>query len=301
MKNIIISIDAGGTGTRYALIDEQKQLIKEYTGTPGSPAININAEDDIYEMLLSIKEEVKNIYNVKCLVLGMSGFALVNVFDFKKRLTDLFNAPVILENDGVIALYSIIQDKYSSGVVVISGTGSAIFSSNNNKVFMSSGWGQLLTERGSAYASVKDFVCNMIHYREETGTLTPLGMKFLNYFGFKELEDFKMLFYRHTKDEVAKNCIFFQEEAKKGDIEAIEWLKYNGHVLAIDTINAVKRVDINGEFAIGFRGGFINHSEISKQTLISELKEAGLSPIIVDGDDDPVYGGYYLAKQKGYF
>ena len=34
---------------------------------------------------------------------------------------------------------------------------------------------------------------------------------------------------------------------------------------------------------------------------IDELKQAGFDPIIVEGDEDPVYGGYYLAKLKGYF
>ena len=103
MKNVIISVDAGGTGTRYAIFDEHKNLIKEYTGTPGSPAININAEEDIYEQIKKIKDEFNEEFNVKCLVLGMSGFALVNTERFTKNLKSVYDVPIILENDGIIA------------------------------------------------------------------------------------------------------------------------------------------------------------------------------------------------------
>lgn len=300
-KKVIISVDAGGTSTRYAVIDDEKNLLKSYEGLPGSPAINANAENDIFYMLCHIYEDIKDSYEICGIVFGMSGFALVHVNEFTKRLVEKFHTNIFMHHDAYLALYSIMQDKYKSGVVVISGTGSAVFGLNGDKEFMASGWGQLLTERGSAYACVKDFVCKMIHDREEKGTFTNLQQKLLDHLHYEKLEDFKPLFYLHKKDEIAKYSLFFKEEALNGDKEAIDWLYYNGTLLGLDTISAAKRVGIEKDVVIGFRGGFVlNSSEVIKGC-IDTVKEAGYNPIVLDGDLNPVFGGYYIAKEKGFF
>lgn len=301
MEKVIISIDAGGTSTRYAIIDKDKNLIKTYEGLPGSPAINANAENDIFFMLCHIYEDIKNDYELCGMVFGMSGFALVHEKEFIARLIDKFHTNIFMDHDAYLALYSIMQDKYQNGVVVISGTGSAIFGKNSDLRFMSSGWGQLLTERGSAYASVKDFVCKLIHEKEETGDISSLGKKFMNYLHFEKLEDFKPLFYLHKKDEVAKNSIFFKVEADKGNQEAIDWLYYNGTLLGLDSASCAKRVNINKDIVIGFRGGFVQNSKYVINGCLDTLKEKGFNPIVIEGDLNPVYGGYYIAKERGFF
>lgn len=299
-SSVIISVDAAGTSTKYAVIGRDKEVLYSCVGVSGSPAVNPNAVNDIYHKLEEIYNIIENVHQLKAIILGISGFALVDVEDFTTRLKNRFNTNIIMESDAYMALFSILQDKYENGIVVVSGTGAVILALNKGQLFMSNGWGELLTERGSAYTSVRDFVCKMIHNNEQKGYLSPLEQKFLKYMNYTKLEDFKMLFYRHHKDEIAVYSKFFIEEAAKGDEEAIDWLYHNGNLLGIDAISASKRVSMDGEFAIGFRGGFISNASLVIQGIMEILNNAGYKPRVVEGENNPIFGGYFLAKRLGF-
>ena len=303
MKKVIICVDAGGTSTKIAVIDQNKEiLIKNIIG-PGSPAVNINACEDIYNALTKLYNEIKDSYLISAIILGMSGFALVDTTNYKKQLEDRFKTNIILISDVDLAYYSTIKDEYNFGCVVVSGTGAAVQAVNDNKSFMSNGWGQLLTERGSGYTCVRDYVCLMIHTLEEKGHLSPLGNKFLEYCGFKDILDFKPLFYRHSKDEVASYSKFFIEEAcRNHNKEAIKWLETNGTLIGKDIVSSCKRVKMPKDFPIGFRGGFINGITPNYQieSAIKYVKGKGYNPILVL-EEDPLIGGYYYAKKNNLF
>jgi len=296
---VVLSIDAGGTSTRYAFIDEKENILYlEKTG-PGSPAVNRNAETDIFEKIKEIIYKENNQYEIICIAIGMSGFALVNVEEYKDKLWKEFNVPILLENDAYMALMSVLKDKYKNGTVVISGTGAIVLSINNGNTFYANGWGELLTERSSGYGLVKDYVCNMIRHYEQKGFYTPLEQQFLDYMGYQKVEEFKMLFYRHSKNEVAKYCTFFFEKVKEGNEEAKEWMVQNGVNLGIDVVSSLKRVEMNSKFVIGFRGGVFDNNPIIIDAILKTIKENGYDVTVEKGEDNPIYGGYYLAKREG--
>lgn len=297
---VIISVDAGGTSTGYAVIGGEREVLMTCDGGSGSPAVNRNAERDIYDKLEEIYSKIQNIYNLKAIIIGMSGFALIDREAFTTKLRTRFNTEVVVESDAYLALFSILQDKYENGLVVVSGTGAVINAINRGKLFITNGWGELLTERGSAYTTVRDYVRQMVHNNEQKGYLSPLEQKFMQYMNYSKIEDFKMLIYRQPKYVAASHAKFFVEEAKKGDEEAIAWLYHNGKLLGADTISALKRVGMDLEFPIGFSGGFINHVHYLIQGILDTLNENGYQAIVVEGDPDPIFGGYYIAKQKGY-
>ena len=170
---------------------------------------------------------------------------------------------------------------------------------NKDKSFLASGWGQLLTERGSAYACVKDYVCQMINDYELNGTISPFGEKLMKHLGYEDLQEFKKLFYRHTKDQVAQSSKFFYEQAEKGDLEAQQWLYHNGELLAKDSLAAIKHLKMSNNVVIGFRGGFASNVHYVQEGVIDTLQKKGINPTIVKGDKDPIYGAYYMAKRKG--
>lgn len=300
LKEVIIAIDAGGTSTKYAVIDGWGEIVYSTVGGSGSPAVNLNAENDIFKGIEEIYQKVETDYLIKAIIIGMSGFALVDANNFFAKLKARFNTEISLNSDAHMALYSILQDKHENGLVVVSGTGAVIIAHNNGKFFMSNGSGELLTERGSAYTSVRDFVKRMIYNNEQLGYFSPLEQRFMKYMNYTKIEDFKMLFYRHHKDEVAKYSKFFIEEADNGDEEAIAWLFFNGELLGIDALSALQRVDMDKEFVMGFRGGFINHASYVIEGFMDVLTNNGYNPMIVEGDNNPIYGGYYLAKRKGF-
>lgn len=298
--DVIISVDAGGTSTRYSVMDQNRNVVYTVDGGSGSPAVNANAESDIINMLEEVYDKVIDEFNVKAIVIGMSGFALVDHDSYVAQLKDKFNTEIEFISDAYLALLSILQDKYENGLVVVSGTGAVINALNKGKLFRTNGWGQLLTERGSAYTTVRDFVRQMIHNNEQKGYFSPLEQKFMKHLNYNKLEDFKKLFYFNPKYVAASHARFFIEEADKGDEEAIAWLRYNGQLLGQDAVSALKRVSMDSEFAAGFRGGFISNAPYVVEGLVDTLKKSGYTPIFVKGDSDPVFGGYYLAKRKQY-
>lgn len=299
-EDAIIVVDAGGTKTKTALIDHNKEVVYTCLGGSGSPAVDPNALNTIHAGVKEVYDLYHDKYNIKGIIMGVSGIFIVeNRQEYADKMAGEFNTDVILESDALLALYSIVQDQYDEGLLVLAGTGTAIMGINKDKSFLASGWGQLLTERGSAYACVKDYVCQMINDYELNGEITPFGQKLMTHLGYDDLQEFKKLFYRHSKNEVAQSSQFFYKEAEKGDLEAQKWLYHNGELLAKDALAAIKHLKMNKRVALGFRGGFASNVHYVQEGVIDNLKKHGMDPVVVKGDKDPIFGGYYMAKKKG--
>jgi N-acetylglucosamine kinase-like BadF-type ATPase len=299
-KDAIIAIDAGGTKTKCALIDHKKDIVYSIVGGSGSPAVDPKALDTIYNCVKEVYDLYCDKYNIKAIVMGVSGiFTVENRQEYVEKIASDFNTTAVLETDALLALHSIVQDKHDEGLLVLAGTGTAIMGINKDKSFLASGWGQLLTERGSAYACVKDYVCQMINEYEMNGLISPFGKKLMNHLGYDDLQEFKKLFYRNTKDQVAQSSKFFYDEAEKGDLEAQQWLYHNGELLAKDSLAAIKHLKMSKNVVIGFRGGFASNVHYVQEGVMDTLIKKGINPTIVKGDKDPIYGAYYMAKRKG--
>ncbi len=299
-EEAIIGVDAGGTKTKVALIDANKEIVYSCIGGSGSPAVDPNALDTIYKLIKEVYDLYSNKYNIKAIAMGVSGvYTIENRSEFIQKIENDFNTTAILESDALLALYSIVQDKYEEGLLILAGTGTAIMGLNKDKSFLASGWGQLLNEHGSAYACVKDFVCEMIDNYEDKGEFTNFGKKLMKHLGYSDLQEFKKLFYRHSKDEVASSSKFFYEEAKNGDYEAQRWLYHNGEMLADNALDAIRHLKMSKRIVLGFRGGFASNVHYVQEGVIDTLKKNGIEPIVVKGDSDPIYGAFYMAKRKG--
>lgn len=299
-KDAIIAIDAGGTKTKCALIDHKKDIVYSMVGGSGSPAVDPKALDTIYNCVKEVYDLYCEKYNIKAILMGVSGiFTVENRQAYIDKIASDFNTIAILETDALLALHSIVQDKYDEGLLILAGTGTAIMGMNKDKSFLASGWGQLLTERGSAYACVKDYVCKMINDYELNGEISSFGQKLMKHLGYDDLQEFKKLFYRHTKDQVAQSSKFFYEQAENGDLEAQQWLYYNGELLAKDSLAAIKHLKMSNNVVIGFRGGFASNVHYVQEGVVDALTKKGINPTVVKGDKDPIYGAYYMAKRKG--
>ncbi len=299
MESVIVAVDAGGTKTKLALITEAKEIVYEIKTGSGSPAVTKKALDNIYEGLKTICNYAKAKYEIKAIVIGMSALYIVeNKEEYIQKISNDFQTKVFLESDALLALYSIIQDVHKSGVLVLAGTGTAVLATDGKDTFMTSGWGHLLTERGSAFASVRDFICLMIREYEERNYISNLGHKFMEHMGYNDIHLFKMLIYNHSKDDVAEYSRFFDSEADKGDLEAQNWLLKNGEFLGIDVQGAMLHMKFPNEVIIGFRGGFAGNVKWIQQGVLEYLEKQNIKTKVVDGDKDPIFGAYYIAKRR---
>lgn len=300
MEKVIIAVDAGGTKTEVALINESKEITYTITVGSGSPAVVGNkALETIKEGIKSVYETIKPPYKLRAIGMGISGLGVIgNTDEFRLEIEKIYNVPTIVENDATIALYSVITDLHDKGILVLSGTGSAIVAINGNEQVLVGGYGHMLTEAGSAYATVRDLINQSIKRFEFDQSVSPLTQKFFDLIKISSVHDFRSFVYSRTKNEIASYAKFIVEEANKGDLEAIELLKKAGRDLAYDVTQAHKALNINEEIVIGFQGGFINNSKISQDELLKSLKESNIIFNYVQGDVDPIYGVFYKMKSE---
>ncbi|HOA63477.1 MAG TPA: ROK family protein, partial [Bacilli bacterium] len=109
MKKAILAVDAGGTKTKVAIIDDNKDICYQKIGGSGSPAVNgIKAIEYIISLIKEVYKEVKSIYQIEYIQMGISGLGTVaNKHQFEQQLSNELQIPVSMENDVVLALYSV--------------------------------------------------------------------------------------------------------------------------------------------------------------------------------------------------
>lgn len=302
MEKVIIVVDAGGTKTKVCIINAYKEIVFTDVEGCGSPAVTPEKEamSNIYNGIKKATDYCIDKYEVCAIVVGMSGFDIIDKNYYTNKFATDFKTKVILDNDVVLAAYATFTDLYDEGVLVLSGTGSAVLGLKNNQTRLFGGWGHLLTEVGSSFMVVRNFIYNAIRRYDSEGTITDLTKRFMAHLNYTRLEQFKIFIYQNTKDKIAAYSRFFTEAAEiEGNEEAIAALKKSGYDLAVDVRNAYNRLNLSSNTVLGFMGGFINNSKILQNEVINNLKEFGINTHVVHGDSDPVYGAYYMVKRMG--
>ncbi len=302
MEKVIIAVDAGGSKTQVALINKFKEIIFSVTLGSGSPAvIGDEAIEVIKKGVKKAYQAIKAPYKLACIGMGISGLGVItNLEEISLDFERKYNVPTIIENDASIALYSILTDKFDKGILVLSGTGSAIFAMNENQTVLVGGYGHMLTEVGSAYTTVRDLINLSIKRFEVEQVVSPLTQKFFDLIGISSVHGFRSFVYNRTKKEIASYASFVVEEANNGDQEATNILKKAGRDLAHDVIQAYKALNLADKVVIGFRGGFINNAIIVQEELLKSLEKANIKFNYIKSDVDPIYGVFYKMKNMNF-
>ena len=168
-KEVYICVDAGGTTSKAAIFSKDGIILARGFSESGSPAVNydrwyLNIEKSIIDAINHYPNPIKIIK----MVFGVSGIsALPSIEDVKHYFEQKYFSTCIITSDTITALYSVLENSKDAGMVVIAGTGVAIFGKNHNETMLIGGWGHLLREKGSAYAIVHDFCVKIIDKYEE--------------------------------------------------------------------------------------------------------------------------------------
>lgn len=301
MQKVIIGVDAGGSKTKTGLIDENIQLIYSYDTESGSPAVvQEKAFDHIQEGLDHVIDYANKRYKVCAIAIGVSGLGVVrDKTIYEKRFFERYQIPILIENDAMLALYSIVKDIHEEGVVILSGTGSAVMGIKHTKTRLVEGWGHLLSEAGSAYAIVRDAIRLMVKTYEETDTISDLARQFMDHLGYQRIEELKVFMYHGNKKEVASYAKFFHWLADNHHPEAVALFKKAASDLAYDVKNVFKSLQLSSKTVLGFRGGLIVNSPLIQDELCRLLACDAIAYQRVDASTDPIFGAYYMIKRLG--
>jgi len=298
----IIAIDAGGTKTKAALINENCQIIERISGPAGSPAVvtTKTAFANVFALTEKLYRRYYQQYKIVFIQLGISGLGIVaDPLPYQKKLAELLQTDVAVDDDGYLALHSLMKTESGNWIAVISGTGSCCYGTNGNKTMMLGGFGHLLTEAGSAYAAVKSVVTAAIRQFEEKEPLSPLSKAFMHKVGARNVYQFKVFIFNNSKSKIANYAKFIAKRALAGDGESKNILKRCGRDLARWVKLLYKHLSLSDNVKLGFRGSFIDKAPFVKDELISDLTENGFQPSLVSNGVEPIFGAYYLAIRRG--
>ena len=300
-REVYICVDAGGTTSKAAIFSKDGTILARGFAESGSPAVTydrwyVNIEKSMIDAINHYQTPMKIIK----MVFGVSGIsALSSITDVKNYFEQKYLSTCIITSDTMTALYSVLENSKDAGMVVIAGTGVAIFGKNHSETMLIGGWGHLLREKGSAYAIVHDFCVKMIEKYEAGIRLNKLEYAFLNNYKMSNIREFNHLFYQNSKDEIAKLSIFFKQQAKFGNKQAMKLLKNQGFELAKQTINLMKKLNLKNNTIIGLTGGFIDNDG---EYIIEGFKEY-MDKVKIDlkykiNDGEQLFGVYKFATNN---
>lgn len=300
MKKGLIGVDSGRTNIRITVFSLEGEELMTSMFSAGSPsAFGESAFQNIEAGLDQVLEKIKDIYEIEYIQLGVSGLGSVrNVKQIEERLTKKYQIPVSMENDALIALYSLFKDHYDQGILVLSGTGSAVYGLANGKPLLVGGWGHLLEEKGSAYQLVRRAFLRIIDKYEHQIDFSAFDQTFMKILGAKDVYDLKPVFYQSSVDTLAFYSKVIDDLARCGDPDAISLLVEAGKGLASDVAICFEKLPLKMPVPLGFQGSFINQASHVKETLLEELRMKKLEVTVIEKEIKPIMGAYFRALEK---
>lgn len=294
---LLLSLDGGGTKTRAALINENKEIVFEQIEGVGSFAVDsekayLNIDKAIEKCL---QEAKKNNDEILFIQMGISGLgAIDDVKSIEKRYFDKYKIKVSVENDCLLALWSVVKKRYEEGMVIVSGTGSAVEAKNKYETVLYGGWGHLIDEYASAYSFVRSVLLYIKEEYEMNLMVSSFGLEILKILNLKDIYKLKVFMYNSSKSIVASfasKILDLENEYK----EIINEILQKECSILINTIKRLKkRLNLSSNCVLGFRGGFINKCYKFKQMVKKQILENDIFFIFEDDEEDIIFGSYYM-------
>ncbi len=299
LKKAIIGIDAGGSKTEIKAFDIKGNTLAEAIG--GSGSFSFNTEENKFRLQILIRDimnKIKEEYEPILLIIGASGFgALYNPSSLIEEYERKFKIKTVIVNDAEIALYSIMRNSYKQGILVLSGTGSAVFGKNDDVIILHGGWGHLLGDEGGSFFLAVSALKKVIHEFEVNEDRSDLSVAILKLLNLDSVYDIKKYVYNSKKNDVAKLSIFIDELAQKGDQDAIDLIEDNASKLFDQTYSLYKKLKLKGPFPIGLQGSLIKNSKIANNYFHKKVNEFIPNAFIISNTISPIMGTYYYGVE----
>jgi N-acetylglucosamine kinase-like BadF-type ATPase len=160
------------------------------------------------------------------------------------------------------------------------------------------GWGHLLGDEGSGYWICIEMFKRITKEYDEGLPLSYLSHKILEKLQLKEVDELKQYIYHATKGEIASHVPFVVENARMGDLTALDLLEKAGQLLAKTTIQAIKKLGLEDKPRVAIKGSILVQIPFVQNAFIQVLKERHPAVEFFINDVSSTYGGYLLAKNE---
>ncbi|MCD6449571.1 MAG: hypothetical protein J7L34_03580 [Thermotogaceae bacterium] len=271
---MILGIDAGGTHSRAAVVNENGNLLAlAYGGPANFRDIGI---DEFLKRISSLVDSLdigrKTFDSAFVGVSGM-GFKGEDKRYFAKLLSKVISARKIgAVNDCHAALVGAIAPK-DVGICIIAGTGNmTIGISKGGEVYRAGGWGHLLGDPGSAFGLSYEAFKIALKTVEKRENAFKIAKIFQKEFGITDIDDYLEFFYSSkSKSQLASIAPRIIKLAENGDMHS-KGLVLDQIKEIVDQVITVSKIVKSRH--ISYSGGMFK-SEYFKEKLREELLNQG--------------------------
>jgi N-acetylglucosamine kinase-like BadF-type ATPase len=279
---MFLGVDGGQSHTEAVVADEFGNILgfglggaSNHAEIPGGRERLRNAVlDSVSEALRITKDELR-ITKFKSAHFGMTGGA-----DYKEEIiAEIIDAEILkVGHDAPTALASGTGGKF--GIVVISGTGSAIYGENEKgEKARAGGLGYLFSDEGSGFWLAVQTI--RLAIKEQDGVIKNSGLEklVLDYFKVEKIRDLTTPFYngKVSRDEIASFARIAQDAALNGNEVLLEQINFGANCLVENVASVANRLQFDDKFDIVGVGGMFQGELMRKlftDILVEKLPKA---------------------------
>ncbi len=291
----LIAIDGGGTKTKGTLFTWEGEVVQTAVTSFSNFSVHEDLSKEHIEQLIGILRKSVP-HNERVFVqMGIAGASKLKREDsWLASIQERFDVGAHLENDAVIALYSVDHTLDETVLLTISGTGSVHLKKVGQTIELFGGYGHLFGDPGSSYHLGLSIIERLLKAAEKTEPQADFDEHMIRFIGRKERPELIRFAYDSEKNTLAQLSKEVARLALLGDQDAITCLKKEGELLAIDVIRAAKTIPKGTPYVLAFRGGFIQNAPYVKDRLMEMLKDALSDYRFESTTNDPIIGAYRL-------
>jgi N-acetylmuramic acid 6-phosphate etherase len=268
-SQLIIGIEGGGTKTDWVVVQQtatSKDIINEGRLPPTNFRL-ITAEQltEILRLLPNYLDRV-GMFLAGC-VTEEDRHKLHNI---AKDIWD--HSQIVVGSDRDSALAAAFQDQ--NGIIVISGTGSAVTGRKNGKIENAGGRGHLLGDRGGGYVICMEGLRLVLRTYDLEHRVTPLASEILRALMLNRMEDLIAWTQSAEKMSISALLHVMFDGAQNGDREMLQIIEVGASSLAEYTRSVARWLEFESPPVRLLGGVFLN------QPLYVELYREALSEIL---------------------
>ncbi len=302
-SKIFLGVDGGQSHTEAVVADEFGQILgfglggaSNHAEIPGGRERLKNAViDSVSEALNSNPQSAIRNSQFESAHFGMTGGA-----DYKEEIIrEIINAKTLtVGHDAPTALASGTDGK--PGIVVISGTGSAIYGENESgEKARSGGLGYLFSDEGSGFWLATQTIRLAIKEQDDVIENAGLEQLVLDYFKVETIRDLTTPFYngKVLRDEIASFARTVHDEAANGNEVLRDQIKFGANCLVENVKSVAKRLQFVEQFDVVGVGGMFQ-GELMRNFFVEILAEKVPNANFIKPRFKPAIGALLLAYRN---
>jgi N-acetylglucosamine kinase-like BadF-type ATPase len=301
-SQIFLGVDGGQSHTEAVVADEFGNVLGRGLGGPSNHAeipggrerLRTAIIDSVSAALKIPKSEIRN-PKFAAAYFGMTGGA-----DYKEEMIrEIITAEIFrVGHDAPTALASGTGGK--PGIVVISGTGSAIYGENERgEKARAGGLGYLFSDEGSGFWLAAQTI--RLAIKEQDGVIADAGLEklVLEHFRVAKIRDLTTPFYngKVSRDEIAGFAKIAHEAAVAGNAPLREQIRFGADSLAENVKSVARRLRFTGNFPVVGVGGMFQGA-LMRECFVKSLAEMVPDAEFIAPRFKPAIGALLLAYRS---